>query len=55
MKNNSERKPFAVSFLAKSGTGKTTLIEKLIHIFAEKNYRVCSIKHTDHKFETDIK
>ncbi len=55
MKNNSERKPFAVSFLAKSGTGKTTLIEKLIHIFAEKNYRVSSIKHTDHKFETDIK
>jgi len=55
MKNNSELKPFAVSFLAKSGTGKTTLIEKLIHIFAEKNYRVSSIKHTDHKFEADIK
>jgi molybdopterin-guanine dinucleotide biosynthesis protein len=55
MKNNSVCKPFAVSFLAKSGTGKTTLIEKLIHIFAEKNYRVSSIKHTDHKFEADIK
>jgi molybdopterin-guanine dinucleotide biosynthesis protein B len=55
MKNNSDDKPFAVSFLAKSGTGKTTLIEKLIQIFAEKNYKVSSIKHTDHKFEADIK
>ncbi len=55
MKNNSESRPFAVSFLAKSGTGKTTLIEKLIRIFAKKNYKVSSIKHTDHKFEADIK
>lgn len=55
MKDNLDRKPFAVSFIAKSGTGKTTLIEKLIKIFAGKKYKVSSIKHTDHKFEADIK
>lgn len=55
MKDNLDRKPFAVSFIAKSGTGKTTLIEKLIKILAGKKYKVSSIKHTDHKFEADIK
>ncbi|MHB1679605.1 MAG: molybdopterin-guanine dinucleotide biosynthesis protein B [bacterium] len=55
MNNNLDHKPFAVSFIAKSGTGKTTLIEKLIKILAEKKYKVSSIKHTDHKFEADIK
>lgn len=43
----------AVSFIARSGTGKTTLIEKVIRILAERGYRVSSIKHTDHDFEAD--
>jgi molybdopterin-guanine dinucleotide biosynthesis protein MobB len=55
IKDNLDRKPFAVSFIAKSGTGKTTLIEKLIKILDGKKYKVSSIKHTDHKFEADIK
>lgn len=46
--------PAVISFIAKSGTGKTTLIEKIIRILSEKGYRVSSIKHTDHDFEADI-
>lgn len=46
--------PKVVSFIAKSGTGKTTLIEKVIRILAEKGYKVSSIKHTDHDFKADV-
>lgn len=51
IKNNA---PKIVSFIAKSGTGKTTLIEKIIKILAGKGYKVSSIKHTDHDFDVDI-
>ncbi|NEU05739.1 molybdopterin-guanine dinucleotide biosynthesis protein B [Clostridium senegalense] len=37
----------------KSGTGKTTLIEKLIPILKEKNWKVGVLKHDAHKFEMD--
>ncbi|MFW2500661.1 molybdopterin-guanine dinucleotide biosynthesis protein B [Clostridium diolis] len=37
----------------KSGTGKTTLIEALIHILKEKNYNIGVLKHDAHKFEID--
>lgn len=46
--------PPTVSFVAKSGTGKTTLIEKIIGILSDKGYRVSSIKHTDHEVDADI-
>ncbi|MFW0884618.1 molybdopterin-guanine dinucleotide biosynthesis protein B [Candidatus Acidulodesulfobacterium sp. H_13] len=49
-----EKAPNVVSFVAKSGTGKTTLIEKIIKILSKKGYRVSSIKHTDHDFDADI-
>lgn len=43
----------AVSFVAKSGTGKTTLLEKVIAHLKEKGYRVGVIKHDAHRFEID--
>ncbi|HWI41856.1 MAG TPA: molybdopterin-guanine dinucleotide biosynthesis protein B [Verrucomicrobiae bacterium] len=43
----------AVSFVAKSGTGKTTLLEKVIGILKERGYRVGVIKHDAHRFDID--
>jgi len=43
----------AVSFVAKSGTGKTTLLEKVIAELKQRGYRVGVIKHDAHKFEID--
>ncbi|GAA0116433.1 molybdopterin-guanine dinucleotide biosynthesis protein B [Clostridium senegalense] len=46
--------PKIISIVAtKSGTGKTTLIEKLIPILKEKNRKVGVLKHDAHKFEMD--
>ncbi len=43
----------AVSFVAKSGTGKTTLLEKVIVRLKERGYRVGVIKHDAHRFDID--
>jgi molybdopterin-guanine dinucleotide biosynthesis protein MobB len=43
----------AVSFVAKSGTGKTTLLEKVIARLKERGYRVGVVKHDAHRFEID--
>lgn len=43
----------AVSFVAKSGTGKTTLLEKVIVELKLRGYRVGVIKHDAHRFEID--
>jgi molybdopterin-guanine dinucleotide biosynthesis protein MobB len=43
----------AVSFVAKSGTGKTTLLEKVIAELKARGYRVGAIKHDAHTFEID--
>jgi molybdopterin-guanine dinucleotide biosynthesis protein MobB len=43
----------AVSFVAKSGTGKTTLLEKVITCLKERGYRVGVIKHDAHRFDID--
>ena len=45
--------PPAVSFVAKSGTGKTTLPEKVIILLKEKGWKVGVIKHDAHQFEID--
>lgn len=45
--------PPAVSFVAKSGTGKTTLLEKVIGELTRRGYRVGTIKHDAHRFEID--
>ncbi|RMD58696.1 MAG: molybdopterin-guanine dinucleotide biosynthesis protein B [Nitrospirae bacterium] len=43
----------AISFVAASGTGKTTLLEKIIAKLKERNYRVGALKHDAHDFEID--
>ena len=43
----------AVSFVAKSGTGKTTLLEKVITRLKELGYRVGVVKHDAHRFDID--
>jgi molybdopterin-guanine dinucleotide biosynthesis protein B/molybdopterin-guanine dinucleotide biosynthesis protein len=43
----------AVSFVAKSGTGKTTLLEKVISEIKRRGYRVGVIKHDAHRFDID--
>ncbi|QXE92853.1 molybdopterin-guanine dinucleotide biosynthesis protein B [Geomonas subterranea] len=43
----------AVSFVAKSGTGKTTLLEKVIVHLKERGYKVGVIKHDAHRFDID--
>lgn len=43
----------AVSFVAKSGTGKTTMLEKVIMELKERGYRVGVVKHDAHRFNID--
>src|SRR5262249_15249803 len=42
-----------IGFIGYSNTGKTTLIEKLIPIFAARGLRVAAIKHAHHGFDMD--
>lgn len=42
-----------ISIVAKSGTGKTTLLEKLIGELKQRGYRVGVMKHDAHEFEID--
>ena len=42
-----------LSFVGRSGTGKTTVLERLIHLLASKGVRIASIKHHFHDFEMD--
>lgn len=46
-------KPPVVSIVAKSGTGKTTLLEKLIAEFKRRGYTVGVVKHDAHRFDID--
>lgn len=43
----------AVSIVAKSGTGKTTLLEKLIAEMKRRGYKIGVIKHDAHRFDID--
>lgn len=43
----------AVAFVARSGTGKTTLLEKLIAELKRRDRRVGAIKHDAHRFDID--
>ena len=45
--------PPVVSIVAKSGTGKTTLLEKLIAELKARGYRVGAVKHDAHSFSID--
>lgn len=42
-----------IAFAAYSGTGKTTLIEKLIPALKKKGLRLAVLKHDGHRFEID--
>jgi molybdopterin-guanine dinucleotide biosynthesis protein MobB len=42
-----------VAFVAKSGTGKTTLVEKVIAELKKRGYKVGAVKHDAHRFEID--
>jgi len=43
----------AVSFVAKSGTGKTTLLEQVIAELKGRGWRIGVIKHDAHRFDID--
>jgi molybdopterin-guanine dinucleotide biosynthesis protein MobB len=43
----------AVAFVAKSGTGKTTLVERIIPRLKERGYKVGAVKHDAHRFDID--
>lgn len=43
-----------IAIIGRSNSGKTTLVEKLIHIFAGRGMRVAVIKHMHHEFDFDI-
>jgi molybdopterin-guanine dinucleotide biosynthesis protein MobB len=43
----------ALSFVAKSGTGKTTLLEQVIAELKGRGYRVGAVKHDAHRFDID--
>lgn len=45
--------PPAVSFVAKSGTGKTTLLEQVITELKVRGWKVGVIKHDAHRFDID--
>ena len=45
--------PPVVSIVAKSGTGKTTLLEKLIAELKTRGYKVGAVKHDAHSFSID--
>lgn len=42
-----------ISFVAKSGTGKTTLLEKVITELKSRGHKVGVIKHDAHRFDID--
>ncbi len=45
--------PPIVSFVGKSSSGKTTLVEKLIPVLKRRGYRIGTIKHAHHGFALD--
>jgi len=45
--------PPVIGFVAPSGTGKTTLIARLVPVLRERGLRVGYLKHTHHRFELD--
>jgi molybdopterin-guanine dinucleotide biosynthesis protein MobB len=45
--------PPIVSIVGQSESGKTTLIEKLIPLLAQRGYRIGTIKHTHHAVDID--
>ena len=42
-----------ITFVGKSGTGKTTLLEQLIPMLKARGLRLAVLKHDAHHFEMD--
>lgn len=51
-KKDSRNTP-SLSFTAKSGTGKTTYLEKLLPLLKQHNLRIAVVKHDAHGFQID--
>ncbi len=49
----SEHTPPVVSFVGKSGVGKTTALEKVIRELKRRRHRVGTVKHDSHGFDVD--
>ncbi|HFC91859.1 MAG TPA: molybdopterin-guanine dinucleotide biosynthesis protein B [Leucothrix mucor] len=49
----SKKQPLLIGFVAYSGTGKTTLLCKLIPLLKDKGLRIGVIKHAHHDFDID--
>jgi molybdopterin-guanine dinucleotide biosynthesis protein MobB len=47
--------PYTISFIAHSGTGKTTLLEKVIPLLKSRGYTLGVLKHDAHRFDIDHK
>jgi molybdopterin-guanine dinucleotide biosynthesis protein MobB len=45
--------PPIISFVAPSGTGKTTYLVQLIAVLAQRGVRIAAIKHDAHRFQMD--
>jgi len=45
--------PPVISFIAPSGTGKTTYLVQLIPLLVERGLRVATVKHDAHSFQMD--
>lgn len=43
----------AVAFVARSGTGKTTLLERVLPELLRRGFRVGALKHDAHRFDID--
>ncbi len=43
-----------IGFVAFSGTGKTTLLTRLIRHLRERGVRLAAVKHSHHRFDIDI-
>lgn len=52
--NKPKSTPPILGFAAYSGTGKTTLLEKIIPILNRHGLRIAIIKHAHHQFDVDI-
>jgi molybdopterin-guanine dinucleotide biosynthesis protein B len=48
-----EREVPVVSFVGRSGVGKTTALEKVIRELKRRGYRIGTVKHDAHGFEVD--
>ncbi len=46
--------PDVIAISGEKNSGKTTLIEAVLPILAERGYRVAVIKHDGHAFEPDV-